>query len=131
MGRMRRRNLLIVTALGEGLTGLLLLFVPSVPLVLLLGIDHASPETLLVTRVAGAALLAIGVACWLGRLDKRNASQFGLLTGVLTYDVAAVVLLAYAGSFLKLFGIALWPAVLVHAALSVWSVVCLWDKSRD
>jgi hypothetical protein len=127
---MRRTYLLIVTALGEGGTGLLLLVAPSVPLALLLGDDQASRETALVARVAGAALLALGVACWVGRFDKRSPTHFGLLTGVLAYDVAAAVLLAYAGLFLKLLGVALWPAILVHASLAVWCVLCLRGEPR-
>jgi hypothetical protein len=122
---MKPRLLLLVTAFIEVGTGLLLLFLPSVPLALLLGVAQAAPEALLVGRVAGAALLAIGVASWLGRRDDRNPAQLGLLTGVLIYDGAAAVLLAGAGLFLNMAGIALWPAVVLHAALAVWCVVCL------
>ena len=125
---MHRTSLLIVTALSEGGTGLFLVIWPPVPLALLLGVKQPSPEALPCARVAGAALVALGVTCWFGRFDKRSPTQFGLLTGVLTYDVAAAVILAYTGLFMKLLGIALWPAVLVHAALAVWCVVCFWDK---
>jgi hypothetical protein len=127
---MHRANLLIVTALGEAGTGLLLLAWPPVLLALLLGVDQASPETTCCARVAGAALLAIGVACWIGRSDAHSFAQFGLLIGVLIYDVAAAVILAYAGLYLSLAGIALWPAVVLHAALAVWCGLCLWDGPR-
>jgi hypothetical protein len=122
---------LILTAFLEGGTGVSLLVLPSVPLALLLGVCVAAPEALLVGRVTGAALLAIGVACWLGRGDKESPAQFGLLTGVLIYDGAAAALLGYAGLVLTMVGIALWPAVVLHTALAVWCVVCLWDKPRD
>src|SRR5262249_36575021 len=85
---------------------------------------------LLIARVAGAALLAIGVACWLARGDERSPAQLGLLAGVLIYDVAAAVLLAYAGLVLSMVGIALWPAVVLHTALAVWCVLCLWVRPR-
>jgi hypothetical protein len=127
---MYRAHLLIVTAFGEAATGLLLLVSPSVPFALLLGADQPSPEGAVVARIAGAALLAIGVACWLGRADERSRAQFGLLTGALTYDVAAAVVLAYAGLFANLAGIALWPAVGLHAALAVWCLVCICDVPR-
>jgi hypothetical protein len=104
----------------------LLLVVPSVPLALLLGVEQASPETIVAARVAGAALLALGIACWLGRSNKHGPVQLGLIRGVLIYDVAAAVLLEYAGLFSSLGGIALWPAVVLHTALAVWGVVCLW-----
>jgi hypothetical protein len=127
---MQRKYLLIVTAVGEGGTGLLLLFLPAVLLALLIGANPAAPEALFVGRVAGAALLAIGVACWLARNDGPGPAQLGLLTGVLVYDGAAAGLLAYAGSVLDMAGIALWPAVVLHAALTVWCVVCLCVKPR-
>jgi hypothetical protein len=122
---MHRASLLIVTALIEVVTGLLLLVWPPALLALLLGVHQASPETIACARIAGAALLGGGVACWIGRSDTQGPAQLGLLTGVLIYDAAAAVIVAYAGVFLGLVGIALWPAVLVHAALAGWCVVCL------
>jgi hypothetical protein len=109
----------------------LLLVWPPVLLALLLGVNQASPETTCCARIAGAALLAIGVACWIGRSDTHSSAQLGLLFGALVYDMAVAVILAYTGLFVKLLGIALWPAVLVHATLAVWCVVCLWDQPRD
>jgi hypothetical protein len=127
---MRRAPLLFVTGLVEVGTGLFLLFLPALPLALLLGVSPAAPEALLVSRVAGAALLAIGVASWLARGDGGGPAQLGVLSGVLIYDLAAAVLLAYAGLVLGLVGIALWPAVVIHAALAVWCVVCFRVKPR-
>jgi hypothetical protein len=103
----------------------LLLVLPSIPLALLLGVEGAAPETIVVVRLAGAALLAIGVACWGARNDHGRPAQLGLLAGVLTYDVAAAVLLAYAGFVLSMAGLALWPAVVLHAALAFWCLACL------
>jgi hypothetical protein len=117
---MRRAYLLMLTALLEVATAALLLLVPAVPLGLLLGVELAAPETLLVARIAGVALLAIGVACWQARHHERSAARDGLLIGVLIYDVGAAGLLAYAGLGLGLVGMALWPAVGLHAALAVW-----------
>jgi hypothetical protein len=127
---MHRAKLLIVTAFLEVGTALLLLFVPAVPLALLLGVGEAAPETLLVARVAGAALLAIGVASWLARNSEQGAAQLGLLIGILIYDVGAAGILAYAGLFLSLVGLALWFAVVGHAALAAWCALCLWSLPR-
>jgi len=122
---MHRAHFLIVTAIVEAGTGLLLLFLPAVPLVLLLGVSQAAPEAIFIGRVTGAGLLAIGVASWLGRNDERSPAQLGLLVGVLIYDGAAAALLGYAGLVLSMAGIALWPAVVIHTALAVWCVLCL------
>ncbi|HTU18241.1 MAG TPA: hypothetical protein VMG10_09310, partial [Gemmataceae bacterium] len=75
MLRMHRAHLLIVTALLEVGTALLLLFVPALPLVLLLGIGEAAPEVLLISRVAGASLLAIGTASWFARNGEQDFSS--------------------------------------------------------
>src|SRR3990172_12231819 len=99
---MQRKYLLIVTAFGEAGIGLLLLFLPSVVFSLLLGVASAAREAIFVGRVAGVALVAIGVASWLARGDRDSTAQRGLIIGLLTYNVAAAALLAYAGSILKM-----------------------------
>jgi hypothetical protein len=120
---------LMVTAFAEGGIGLFLLIWPFLPLALLLGVDHASAEVTICARIAGAALLALGVACWPAPNDPgQSSSRPGLLAGVLIYDVAAAVLLAYAGLVLRMVGLVLWPAVVLHAALAAWCVVCLTVK---
>lgn len=121
--------LLIVTAVGEAGTGLALLLVPSLALALLFGNDGAAPETLLVARVAGAALLAVGVLAWPARGMSGDPGP-RVLVGVLLYDVSAAVLLSHAGLVLPRHGPALWPAVGVHAALAGWSVLCLAPGQR-
>jgi hypothetical protein len=127
---MHRAYLLILTGFIEVGTGALLLVLPSVPLALLLRVSVAAPETLLVGRIAGAALLALGVACWAGRSDGRSATHRGLLTGVLIYDVAAAAILAYAGLASGLAGVALWPAVALHTALAAWCAASLWQRGE-
>jgi hypothetical protein len=106
-------------------TGLLLLFVPAVPLALLLGVGEAAAEALLVARVAGVALLAIGVASWSARKGEPSAAQLGLLVGILIYDGAAAAILANAGLGPGMVGIALWPAVIIHVTLAVWCLLCI------
>ena len=131
MLRMHRAYFLIVTALTEAGTGLLLLVWPPVLFALLLGVERPSPEANLLARITGAALLAIGVTCWLGRRDKDDPARLGLITGVLLYDVAAAAILAHAGLFTGLVGIALWPAVALHATLAVWCAACLRESLRE
>jgi hypothetical protein len=122
---MRVTPLMIVTALVETGTGLLLLVWPALVFALLLGWRQASPETLLIARVAGAAVISIGVASWPARRDTRTPAQLGVLAGLLTYNVLAAVLLAFAGAALRMAGVLLWPAVVYHAVLAAWCVACL------
>jgi hypothetical protein len=122
---MHRATFLIVTAIIEAGAGICLLFLPAVAFELLLGVSQEAPDAMLVGRVAGAALLALGVASWLGRNGPRSPAQQGLLTGLLVYNGAVGALLVYAALGLSLVGIALWPAVVLHTALAGWCVLCL------
>ncbi len=76
-------------------------------------------------RLCAAALLAIGVACWLARDDGGSRSQYALLWGMLIYNAGASVLLAMAGALMCMSGVALWPAVALHAAMAVWCATSL------
>jgi hypothetical protein len=125
------KYLLIVTALIEAGTGLLLLVLPSLPIALLLGVEHSAAETILVARITGAALLAFGVACWFAPNEHDRRAQVGLLTAILLYDLTAAALLAYAGLVLSMAGLALWPAVVIHAALALWCVAIVLGKRRE
>ena len=121
-------SLFVVTAFVEMGTGVLLLFIPAVPLALLLGVREAAPEALLVARVAGVAVLAIGAASWLARNGEQSAADLGLLVGILIYDIGAAALLAFEGVGLGMAGLGLWPAVVIHAALAVWCLLNLRSR---
>ena len=108
------KKLLIVAALGEAAAGLALLTVPSLVVALLFGQEPAGVAMAL-ARVAGIALLALGVACWPGPP----------VIGLLAYNAAVAVYLACLGFAGGLTGILLWPAVVLHAimtALLTWSI---------
>jgi hypothetical protein len=122
---MQPRLLLTLTALLEVGTGLMLLLSPRVPLEILLGFRGPGPDILVVARVAGAALVAIGVAAWLARSDNRTPSLIGVLAGILVYNLAVAAVLAFAALTLRMSGIALWPVVALHAALGGWCFACL------
>jgi hypothetical protein len=119
-----RKLLLLITALVETATGLCLLLFPAVLFAILLGAKRVTVDTMFVGRIAGAALLAMGVASWMARVDTLTAAQRGLLTGILVYDVAVSLLLAFAGAVLEMRGVLLWPAVALHAVLAAWCVSC-------
>ena len=124
---MRSTALMTVTALVETATGLLLLIWPALLFALLFGWRQVAPETLLVGRVAGAGVIGIGVASWPARRNTRTPGELSVLAGVLIYNVLAALLLAFAGTGLKMVGIALWPAVVYHAVLAAWCVAC-WPR---
>jgi hypothetical protein len=98
--------LLALAAIGEAATGLALLIVPSLVGRLLLG-EELAGAAVTVARVAGIALIALGIACWPG--TPR--------TGMLSYSGAVTLYLAYLG-LAGSSGILLWPAVVLHAVLT-------------
>ncbi len=122
------RILLVATAACEAATGLALLLSPPMVVSLLLGATLDTPSGLVVARVAAAALLALGTACWLARNDLQSGAAKGLIAALLLYNAAAVTVLVYAALGLALSGIGLWPAIVLHTALGVWCVACLRMK---
>jgi hypothetical protein len=118
-------RLLKLTAIIEAATGLGLMAVPSMVVRLLLGSPLDTSATVALARVAGAALLALGVACWLARDDTQSRAARGLVAAMLLYNISVVAVLAFAGLGLGLHGIALWPAVILHAGMAVWCILCL------
>ena len=101
------KSALTFAAIGEAAAGLALLIVPSFVGQLLLGeqpIGIAVP----LARVAGIALIALGIACWPGPP----------LVGMLSYSMLATPYLAYLGFAGSLTGVLPWPVVLLHLILT-------------
>jgi hypothetical protein len=127
---MNTKLLLTVIAVGELLTGLALLIAPSVVVGVLLGATLDYPAAIVVGRVAGAALLAIGLICWLQREIGRGAAQTGLLVGLLAYNAAVPIVLAYTAKVDGTRAIGLWPAVVLHSLVAIWCVASLLRAPR-
>ncbi len=127
---MRIKYLFIVTAVVEVGTGAALAVWPWVPVTLLLGSSPSTIVGITVGRVAGAALLALGAACWLARNDERSPASRGLIAAMLSYNIAAVVILGHAGLVSGQSGVGLRPAVLLHMVLAAWCVACLRTSLR-
>jgi hypothetical protein len=113
------KKLLAVAAAGEALTGLVLLVYPPIVVKLLFGADVAG-GAIPVARVLGIALIALGVACWPGPP----------LIGMLTYSAAATLYLLYLGIRGEWVGPLLWPAVVLHAVLTLL-LARTWFKPQE
>jgi hypothetical protein len=112
------KRVLVLAAVGEAATGMALLIVPSLVGRLLLG-EELSGVSITVARVAGIALIGLGVACWPGPP----------LVGMLIYGATVTLFLAYVGFAGGLIGILLWPAVVVHVILTTL-LVRAWLNNR-
>jgi hypothetical protein len=102
------KRVLVFAAVAEVATGLALLIVPSLVGQLLLG-EQLTGVAVPIARVAGIALIALGIACWPGPP----------LVGMLICSAAVTLYLAYLGFAGGFSGVLLWPAVTLHAVLSV------------
>jgi len=125
------KALLTVTAAVETATGLALLGLPSLVVSLLLGGSLDTPAALVVARMTGAALLSLGVACWLARHDVNGGAARGLVAAMLLYNIVTVAVLIHAGMRLGLSGVGLWPAAILHVVLAVWCIACLRTKQMN
>ena len=107
------KRVLAFAAMGEAVTGVALLVVPSLVGRLLLG-EELTGVAVPVARVAGIALIGLAVACWPGTA----------LIGMLTYSAAVTLYLAYVGFAGGSTGVLLWPAVGLHAILTALDSGC-------
>ncbi len=139
------KNLQFVSAIIELGAGLALVACPSATTTLLVGAPLEGPAARTVARVAGAGLVALGIACWLARGDTQSRAARGLVAAMLFYNVAVAAVLAFAGFAYGLCGVALWPAVVLHGAVGRLvcrvpaaqsaegrgNVTCPADRTRD
>ena len=105
-----------VVAAGETATGVALMLLPGVVTGLLFGAD-ATGLGLVMARIAGIALVGLGIACW-PRAGSDGGARLAR-TALLVYSALATLYLsalAVAGEFR---GVLLWPAVVVHLVVSV------------
>jgi hypothetical protein len=105
-------KLLMLAAMAEAGTGVILLAYPAIVVRLLFDSEIADAGVIM-SRLAGIALVGLGAACWPGT-DTRRA-----IYGLLAYSVLAMLYLIYIGVRGGGVGRLLWPGVVVHAILIV------------
>jgi hypothetical protein len=85
--------LLSLAAVIEAATGIALIISPQTVTSLLLGADLAVAG-IAVGRVAGIALLSLGLGCWLSRRDLNKTAA---LAAMLSYNLLVTAYLMYLG----------------------------------
>ena len=115
---------LAFAALAEAATGVALIVVPSLVARLLLGTELSGVAVAL-GRVAGISLLSLGFACWPGKEPTRAA-----LCGMATYGLLVTLYLLYLGIRGEWVGPLLWPAVALHAVLTLL-LARAWFSARS
>jgi len=109
------KKLLTITAIIEGITGLALLSVPSFFIMILLGDKLIESAGIMISRLAGVALLSLAIIYWFYRKVPDAKS---IVKAMLLYNIAASALLVYA-SIIGFSGAGLWPALLAHIGLAI------------
>jgi hypothetical protein len=113
------KKLLGLAAVAEAVTGLALIVAPSLVGRLLLGAESTG-VAMPVARVLGIALIALGVACWPGPA----------VSGMLTYGALVTLYLLYLGIRSEWVGPLLWPAVVLHAVMTLL-LARAWFKLQE
>ena len=111
---MTTRLLTTVSAVIEAATGIALVAVPELVARVLLGAG-LSDGGIAVARVAGFALLSLGLAC----RPTSDGATSSAVRALFTYNLLAAVYLGYlrvSGEFVALL---LWPACVLHAGFGL------------
>lgn len=130
------KSLHTVSAVIELGAGLGLLCFPALSVMLLAGEPLAGAAAVMVTRIGGAGLTTLGIACWMARGDAGSPAARGLVAAMLFYNVAAAGLLAYGGLAsggmgAGLRGWGLWPGAMLHAVMTVWCIASFRRQSSS
>lgn len=123
----RLPKVLAVSAVVEAATGLVLLIDPAIVVALLLGVDAVGGPMPL-GRVAGIALLALGLACWPG--TDAAGERVPALRAMLAYNLLVALYLGYLAAAAHLGGPLLWPAVAGHGSVTLL-LLAGWGDDRQ
>lgn len=77
-----------------------------------------SPETQILARIAGVALTALGV----------GSAKKSIVWAMTVYNIGAAIMLCVAALTIKVIGLALYPALILHAGMGAWCVYLLVKK---
>ncbi|HEY7063833.1 MAG TPA: hypothetical protein VII06_20310 [Chloroflexota bacterium] len=100
------------------MAGLALAFAPSRTGTMLLG-RPPGPAGVMIARVAGVALTALGVACRGASRDSGGAARSGTETAITIYNAGAGLLLVLFGATGQARGPAVWGFGVLHLGFAV------------
>lgn len=113
------KSLLIASTIIELGAGLGLLCFPALAVTLLTGESIGPPATLIVVRLGGAGLFALGVACGIPLFDKELRGARSAVTAMLFYNILAACVLACGGLAHGLHAPVLWAAAVLHSVMTI------------
>ena len=120
-------KVLAFSSVAEIATGLALMIDPALVVRLLMG-NREALEEMSVARFLGITLFALGIACWPS--EQRSKSDTAAFRGMLTYNTAVAVFLAYLFIVDRIGGVLLWPGVILHAVVAIIMIWAWRGESR-
>jgi hypothetical protein len=124
-----QRPLLTIAALLECLAGVGLIWLPGPTISLLLGVEPHN-DGLMIARIGGVALFALGIACWGARADTGGAAVNGTLNAIGVYNAGAGLLLTIFAVTGKADGSVTLLAGVLHLGLAAGFAVSRWQSAR-
>lgn len=125
-----RARILSVGGSLETLMGLGLIVDPSALASFLLGSPLGDPGVV-IGRIAGGGLLAVGIACWCARTTPMAPASLGVSWAFLAYNVVACVTLAWGSPGLASGGLLALGASVFHGVLGAALLVALLGGSQS
>jgi len=123
-------RLLLTLAGGlEILAGLATLIVPAPVVAVLLGVPM-DPIVSVLTRLFGAGVFALGLACLKARHDVTSPAGLAVSLGMTSYNLLAAAVIIWAAAGLNLGGLLLWAAGIGHAVIGVLFMSALVGMRR-
>jgi hypothetical protein len=120
---MTTRLLTTVSAGIEAATGIALIAIPELVARVLLGAD-LSHTGMAVGRLAGCALLSLGLACW----PTADSITPSAVRALFAYNLLAALYLGYLRVSGEFVAFLLWPACALHAGLAILFVRTIYRK---
>jgi len=125
------RLLLSITAIFEGIVGIGLFVTPVLVVSILLSSQLENSAGLFAARLCGAAIITLAICCWKARAFESGDAAVAIVTAMLFYNLAAVVVLIYGVLRLGLESAFIWLAIVAHAALGIWCATLVWFSVRN
>lgn len=102
-----------ISGVLECLTGLALLLSPGITTAFLVGAEPGAVGSM-IGRVAGVALLSLGITCWSAKADAGGAARKGTLGAITLYNAGAGLLFVLFAATGQAGGPVVWAVGVLH-----------------
>jgi len=119
-------RILAGSAIGEAITGTALVAYPQFVVRLLLSAEIVG-AAMVVSRIAGIALIGLSLACW--PVAVAGGARNHAYGGMLAYSALTACCLTWVGFADRLRGPLLWPAAVVHVGLTA-ALLAAWSTKH-